>query len=135
MTETLLLGAPWISVTLWDTGIYYKDDDNWYLFQHKDKQKPSWTFYCFEFNTSAGTGRLWEDGVLHPTEFEIETLRNETRKPQTMETHLIMGKLPLDVSQGYYCREVVVKFGNLNIYDNFPVSNVSCKSEGNYLGK
>ena len=46
-----------------------------------------------------------------------------------------MGKIQYEQLIGYKCEEMVIQFGNLQIYNDYPTQNINCGSNGNYLGK
>ena len=129
-----MIGEPWISASLWTSGIYLRDESNWFLFKKKNITRSTWTFFCFEFNFATAKAKMWLNGKKHDMEFEIGTLKNVTKRPNYMKDHLILGKIQPDQSIGYYCQDVVIHFGNFHIYANYPAQNISCQSDGNYLG-
>ena len=105
----------------------------WYLYK-TEKKLAKWNFFCFEFDLLTGYATVWQDGKEYGSKW-IDDLKNLTRKPESLKSHLIMGKVQKDVSTGFNCEDVVIHFGNLQIYNDYPTQNITCNSNGNYLGK
>ena len=126
-------GKDWLSISLWTSGIYYKHDLKWYYFETKYKLA-QWSFFCFEFDLSTGNSTVWQDGKITHSK-HINDLKNLTRKPESLKDHLVMGKIEQEQLVGYKCEDVVIKFGNLQVYNDYPTQDITCTSNGNYLGK
>ena len=108
--------------------------DGWYRFPKIEVEKAEWKFFCFEFNVNTGNLKMWQD-VNGAYMMTIPELKDLSRKPSTLNEKLIMGKIQTENSVSYKCEEVVLNFGNLQVYTDYPSENINCSSNGNYLGK
>ena len=136
LTNNLILGGHWISISLWDMEeIYVMGDKVWYRYPKADLPPASWVFMCFEFDLANGTLTFWKNGREPYFFSKIPELGNLTRKPDSLRKHVVLGKIQERSSNAYKCNELVLYFGNMHVYDNYPMENISCSSNGNYLGK
>ena len=132
-----MLGGHWISISLWFMEeIYVMGDKVWYRYPKAVFPPASWVFMCFEFDLANGTLTLWKDGGEPYLEHsKILELGNLTRKPDSLRKQIVLGKIQEQNSIAYKCNELVIYFGNMHVYDNYAMEDISCSSNGNYLGK